>query len=165
MPQPWREGQSLRGRKKASRTRGFACDNRACVYYGITGPTIHALVADGHHTCTGAVPKGPARCQCGKHERIQDLKCQACGHKFTVCRHTVLYRLNGKMGCIRRWWSISLAEREKPRMRRLTRSNRPKFAHGFMSAKNPECTRRALRYSCPLACAAAMGLYVGKTLV
>ena len=35
-------------------------------------------MADGHH---------------GKHEWIQDLKCQACGLKFTVRRHTVLYRL------------------------------------------------------------------------
>ena len=41
-------------------------------------PAIHALVADGHH---------------GKYERIQDLKCQACGHKFTMRRQTVLYRL------------------------------------------------------------------------
>jgi IS1 family transposase len=48
------------------------------VYSGVTDPAIHALVADGHH---------------GKYERIQDLKCQACGHEFTVRRHTVLYRL------------------------------------------------------------------------
>jgi IS1 family transposase len=78
LPRPWREGRSARGRKKASETRGYACDNRACVYYGVTDPAIHALVADGHH---------------GKYERIQDLKCQACGCKFTVRRHTVLYRL------------------------------------------------------------------------
>ncbi len=78
VPRPWREGRRPQGRKKVSRTRGFACDNQACVYYGITDPAIHALVADGHH---------------GKHERIQDLKCQVCGHKFTVRRHTVLYRL------------------------------------------------------------------------
>ena len=77
-PRPWREVRSPRGRRKASQTRGFACDNPACVYFGITDPALHALVADGHH---------------GKHECIQDLKCQACGHKFTVRRHTVLYRL------------------------------------------------------------------------
>ena len=77
-PRPWREVRSPRGRQKASRTRGFACDNPTCVYFGITDPALHAVVADGHH---------------GTHERIQDLKCQACGHKFTVRRHTVLYRL------------------------------------------------------------------------
>ena len=77
-PRPWREVRSLRGRQKASQTRGYACDNPTCVYFGITAPAIHALVADGHH---------------GKHECIQDLKCQACGHKFAVRRHTVLYRL------------------------------------------------------------------------
>lgn len=39
---------------------------------------IHALVGYGHH---------------GKYERIQDLRCQACGKKFTLRRDTVLYRL------------------------------------------------------------------------
>jgi len=77
-PRPWREGRSRRGRKKEIVTKGHACDNRACVYYGITDQAIHALVADGTH---------------GKYERIQDLVCQACGHKFTIRRHTVLYRL------------------------------------------------------------------------
>jgi hypothetical protein len=77
-PRPWREERSRRGRKKASVTEGYACDNTQCRNYGITDPAIHALVADGHH---------------GKYERIQDLKCQACGYKFTVRRHTVLYRL------------------------------------------------------------------------
>jgi len=78
LPRPWREGRSRRGRQKESVTEGYACDNMDCMYYGITDPAIHALVADGHH---------------GKYERIQDLKCQACGHTFTVRRHTVLYRL------------------------------------------------------------------------
>ena len=31
-PRPWREVRSPRGRQKASRTRGYACDNPACVY-------------------------------------------------------------------------------------------------------------------------------------
>jgi hypothetical protein len=39
---------------------------------------IHALVGYGHH---------------GKHERIQNLRCQTCGKKFTVRRDTVRYRL------------------------------------------------------------------------
>jgi IS1 family transposase len=83
LPRPWREGRSRRGRKQGSVTAGNACDNERCEYYGITDPAIHALVADGHH---------------GKYERIQDLKCQACGHKFTVRRHTVLYRLKTRSG-------------------------------------------------------------------
>jgi hypothetical protein len=78
LPRPWRESRSPRGRKKESTTEGYACDNPACVYHGITDQSLHALVADGTH---------------GKYERIQDLLCQACGHKFTVRRHTVLYRL------------------------------------------------------------------------
>jgi hypothetical protein len=47
-----------------------------CEYYGITGARIHALIAYGGH---------------GKNEWIQDLYCQACRHKSTVRRHTVLY--------------------------------------------------------------------------
>jgi len=78
LPRPWRQGRSRRGRKKGSVTAGYACDNAQCAYYGIADSAIHALVADGHHE---------------KYERIQDLKCQACGHKFTVRRHTLLYRL------------------------------------------------------------------------
>ena len=46
LPRPWREGRSRRGRKKASVTEGYACDNAQCPYYGITDPAIHALVAD-----------------------------------------------------------------------------------------------------------------------
>ncbi|MFZ6029540.1 MAG: hypothetical protein ACOYYS_17645 [Chloroflexota bacterium] len=40
--------------------------------------SLHALVGYGTH---------------GKYERIQDLRCQFCRKKFTVRRHTVLYRL------------------------------------------------------------------------
>jgi IS1 family transposase len=77
-PIPWGEVRSPRGPKKRSVTEGFACDNPKCAYYGITDQTVHALIAYGGH---------------GKHERIQDLYCQACERKFTVRRHTVLYRL------------------------------------------------------------------------
>ena len=77
-PRPWSDVRSRRGPKKRSDTKGFACDNVTCGYYGITDATIHALVAYGGH---------------GKHEWIQDLYCRACHHKFTVRRHTVLYRL------------------------------------------------------------------------
>ena len=90
-PRPWREGRSRHGRKKESGTEGYACDRVSCLYYGIT---------DADRPCSGCrwAPHlhwrcAPAWCQCGKYERIQDLKCQACGHKFTVRRHSVLYRL------------------------------------------------------------------------
>ena len=39
---------------------------------------MHALVGYGSH---------------GKHEKIQDLMCQACGKKFTIGRDTVRYCL------------------------------------------------------------------------
>ncbi len=75
---PWRELKSRRGAPKRIATDGFACPNRACAYYGITTPQIHALVGDGTH---------------GKHERIQTFRCQACGTTFTSRHDTPLYRL------------------------------------------------------------------------
>ncbi len=75
---PWRDLKSRRGAPKRIRTAGFSCPTRACQYYGITDPQIHALVGDGTH---------------GKHERIQTLRCQACGTTFTSRRQTPLYRL------------------------------------------------------------------------
>ncbi len=59
-------------------TAGYACPNSDCLYYGITDDQIHALVGGGGH---------------GRQEYIQDLKCQACGTKFSVRYGTVLYRL------------------------------------------------------------------------
>jgi hypothetical protein len=39
---PWRERKSRRGAPKRIVTQGFACPNRRCIYYGITGATsIH----------------------------------------------------------------------------------------------------------------------------
>ncbi len=75
---PWRELKSRRGAPKRIATTGFSCPNRACSYYAITDPQIHALVGDGTH---------------GKHERIQPFRCQACGTTFTSRRATPLYRL------------------------------------------------------------------------
>ena len=75
---PWRDLKSRRGAPKRIATDGFACPNRACSYYGITNPQIHALVGDGTH---------------GMHERIQTFRCQACGTTFTSRRDTPLYRL------------------------------------------------------------------------
>jgi hypothetical protein len=77
-PRPWCEVRSRRGPQKHSDAEGHSCDNVACVYHGITDATVQCLIAYGGH---------------GKHEWIQDLYCQACERKFTVRRHTVLYRL------------------------------------------------------------------------
>jgi transposase-like protein/IS1 family transposase len=78
MVRPWREVRDRRGRKKGISTQGYACNNRQCGYYHVVEEGIQALVGDGHH---------------GKQEMIQDLKCHACGKKFTVRRDTVMYRL------------------------------------------------------------------------
>ena len=74
----WCERKSRRGAPKRIDTQGFACLNRACVYYRITDPQVHALVGDGAH---------------GKCERIQTLRCQACGTTFSTRRNTLLYGL------------------------------------------------------------------------
>jgi IS1 family transposase/transposase-like protein len=74
----WREVKSRRGRPKRVNTEGFACPNPDCAYRGVSDSQVHALVGYGHH---------------GQSEPIQDLFCQACRHKFTVRRHTPLYRL------------------------------------------------------------------------
>jgi hypothetical protein len=61
---PWHARKSRRGAPKRIATQGFACPNRTCAYYRITDAHIHALVGDGAH---------------GQRERIQTLRCQACG--------------------------------------------------------------------------------------
>jgi hypothetical protein len=75
---PWREVKSRRGAPKPIDTAGFACPNRACASYRITDAQVHALVGDGTHR----------RC-----ERIQTLRCQACGATFSARRDTPLYQL------------------------------------------------------------------------
>jgi IS1 family transposase len=75
---PWRERKSRRGAPKRIATHGFACPNRTCDYYRITDAQVHALVGDGSD---------------GKCERIQSLRCQACGTTFSTRRDTPLYRL------------------------------------------------------------------------
>jgi IS1 family transposase len=75
---PWRELKSRRGAPKRIDTQGFACPNRMCIYHQITDAQIHALVGDGAE---------------GKAERIQTLRCQACGSTFSVRHATPLYRL------------------------------------------------------------------------
>jgi transposase-like protein len=75
---PWRERKSRRGAPKRILSQGFACPNRTCLYYQITDGQIHARVGDRTH---------------GQHERIQTLRCQACGTTFSTRRTTPLYRL------------------------------------------------------------------------
>ncbi len=77
-PKPYSKVKSSRGRKKRIVTVGYACPNSDCLYFGITDDQVHALVGCGGHGC---------------HEYIRDLKCQACGTKFSVRYGTVLYRL------------------------------------------------------------------------
>jgi hypothetical protein len=75
---PWRTMKSRRGAPKRIDTTGFACPNHSCAYYRISDAQIHALVGDGVH---------------GKCERIQTLRCQACGTTFSTRRDTPLYGL------------------------------------------------------------------------
>jgi hypothetical protein len=44
---PYAERKSTRGRKKRISTKGHACPNPQCDYFGITDQRIHALVGDG----------------------------------------------------------------------------------------------------------------------
>lgn len=104
LPRPYPQIKSPRGSKKRLATAGYACPNSGCLYFGITDTCtaphavrckcdqIHALVGCGHH---------------GRHERIQDLRCQACRTKFSVRAGTILYRLKhppiASRKCSRPW--------------------------------------------------------------
>ena len=72
---PYAQVKSTRGRKKQQTTAGYACPNPGCVYVGVSDEAIHARVHCGCH---------------GQHERIADLKCQACGRKVSVRYGTAL---------------------------------------------------------------------------
>ena len=74
---PWSERKSRRGKHKTICTAGYACPNLACDYHGNTDSTFHALVGCGRRGADG----------------IQQLKCQACGRRFSSRRGTALYRL------------------------------------------------------------------------
>jgi len=75
---PWSAVKSRRGAPKRIDTQGFACPKPTCVYYRVSDAQIHALVGDGME---------------GRCERIQTLRCQACGTTFSTRRDTPLYRL------------------------------------------------------------------------
>ncbi len=75
---PWSEVKSSRGRKKQVDTCGYACLNIWCHYFGVTDPTIHALVSDGWRR---------------KNKDILFLGCQRCGKRRTSRAGTVMYCL------------------------------------------------------------------------
>ena len=93
-PVAWSKRKGRGGPKKKISTEGYFCSNVGCEYYGITEESIHALVGYGRH---------------GKHEEIQDYKCQACGKKFTIRKNTVLYRLKTHSGMVEKvLWLLAL---------------------------------------------------------
>ena len=94
MPEPWSLRKGPGGPKKRQSTGGYFCPNPACEYFCITDENIHALVGYGSH---------------GKQELIRDLKCQACGKKFTSRRSTILYRLKTHSGLVEKiLWLLAL---------------------------------------------------------
>ena len=78
MPIPWGWMKGKGGRRKTISTQNYFGSNPEYIYYLIADERIHALVGCGVHE---------------KYEEIRDLKCQACGKKFTIRKHTVLHRL------------------------------------------------------------------------
>jgi IS1 family transposase len=76
--QPWRSGRSHRGASKRYDSEGFACPNSACVYFGCTVASIHALVSDGFR---------------GQAEPIHRWRCQACGRSVSERWRTPMYYL------------------------------------------------------------------------
>jgi hypothetical protein len=85
LPVSWQLRKGRGGRNKIVKTERYFCPNQSIAYYGITEEDLHALVGFGKH---------------GRHESIQDFKCQACGKKFTARRNTILYRLKSHSGLI-----------------------------------------------------------------
>lgn len=85
-PVPWSQKKGKGGPKKKVNTQNHFCSNPDCEYYLIRDEHIHALVGYGTH---------------GKYETIQDLRCQACVKKFTIRKHTVLYRLKTRSWIVR----------------------------------------------------------------
>jgi len=80
---PWSQRKGKGGAKKEFDTRGFACLNVHCDYFGITNPAIHALIKD---------------CMRGKDGDILQLKCQCCKKRFSSRKGTPLYHLKKKAG-------------------------------------------------------------------
>ena len=111
MPTAWSLRKGRGGPIKKISTQGYFCPNPDCEYFGIPDDNIHALVGYGSH---------------GKQEPIQDLRCQACGKKFTSRRNTILYRLKTHSGLVEKiLWLLALgvdasAHEEVFRLREIT---------------------------------------------
>jgi hypothetical protein len=94
IPKAWSERKGEGGRQKQISTEGYFCSNARCDHYGVREEKVHALVWDGSH---------------GKYEEIPDLKCQACGKKFTIRKNTLLYRLKTHSGLVEKiMWLLAL---------------------------------------------------------
>jgi len=78
IPPPWETAKGSGGPKKTVETEGHACDNPDCCYFLIRDAQLHALVGSGIR---------------GETDDIQRLRCQACGKRFSVRRHTALQEL------------------------------------------------------------------------
>jgi hypothetical protein len=94
MPPAWSSRKGRGGPTKKISTQVYFCPNPDCEYFAVTNESIHALVGYGSH---------------GKQEAIRDLKCQACGKKFTSRRNTILYRLKTHSGLVEKiMWLLAL---------------------------------------------------------
>jgi IS1 family transposase len=94
IPTAWSLRKGRGGPIKKISTQDCFCPNSDCEYYRITDESIHALVGYGSH---------------GKQELIRDLKCQACGKKFTSRKNTILYRLKTHSGLVEKiMWLLAL---------------------------------------------------------
>jgi hypothetical protein len=75
-PIAYSERKSTRGRKKQLDTAGIACSNEACVYFGETDASRHALIGYG---------------KIGQDKTIQRWMCAALqlskGHTFILCEN------------------------------------------------------------------------------
>ena len=88
---PYPVRKSPRGRKKRLDTNGFACPNEACVYFGETDASRHALVGHG---------------KIGQDKTIQRLRCAACQITFSCRKGTPLYYAKTDPALIAEalWW-------------------------------------------------------------
>jgi hypothetical protein len=125
MPPAWSSRKGRGGPTKKISTQDYFSPNPDCEYFGVTNESIHALVGYGSH---------------GKEEAIRDLKCQACGKKFTSRRNTILYRLKTHSGLVEKiMWLLALgvdaalASQAMP-SRRCSVSGRSRFGPGYAAA-------------------------------
>jgi len=90
-PDPYPTRKSPRGRKKQLDTNGFACPNEACIYFGVTDASRHAIIGHG---------------KIGQDKTIQRLRCAACQTAFSCRKGTPLYYVKTDPALIAEalWW-------------------------------------------------------------